>query len=107
MHRSPRVKDVSSRRKQELTSVVLLLLMVIAQLTLSLRGHSSLRLHSLLSIVAAARSLMMPLLRVEVLQIRALMRSARFAVIGHRALARTAVTHATSVMSRVASRGYN
>jgi len=55
-------------RRGRPTSVVLLLLMVVAELSLPLGRHPSLRLHHLLRLVGAARGLV-PLGGVEILQV--------------------------------------
>jgi hypothetical protein len=61
-------------RRGRPTSVVLLLLMVVPQLSLPLSGHSPFGLHHLFRLVGAARGLV-PLGGVEVLQIRARVRT--------------------------------
>jgi hypothetical protein len=76
------------------TSVVLLLLMVVAKLSLPLGRHPSLRLHHLLCLIGAARRLV-PLAGVEVLQVR-LMAAARVAVVASLVRPRAGVlTHAS------------
>jgi hypothetical protein len=67
-------------RRGRPTSVELLLLMVVPELTLALSGHSPLCLNHLLCLVGAARGLV-TLGRVEVLQVR-LVRAARIAKVG-------------------------
>lgn len=68
-------------RRGRPTSVVLLLLMIVSKLTLPLSRHSPLGLHHLLRLVGTARGLM-PLRRVEVLQIRRWVRAAGVAEVG-------------------------
>ena len=66
-------------RRGRPTSVVLLLLMVVSELSLPLGRHPSLRLHHLLRLVGAARGLV-PLAGVKVLEV-GLMTAARLAVV--------------------------
>ena len=56
-------------RRGRPTSVILLLLMVVAQLSLALGCHSSLRLHHLFGLIRASRWYM-SLAGIEVLQVR-------------------------------------
>jgi hypothetical protein len=58
------------------TSVILLLLMIVSELTLPLSRHPPFGLHHLLRLVGAARGLM-PLRSIEILQVTARVRSAR------------------------------
>lgn len=72
-------------RRGRPTSVVLLLLMVVSQLTLPLSRHPPLRLHHLLCLVGATRGLV-SLVGVEVLEVRGRVARAtsRLAKVGNR-----------------------
>jgi hypothetical protein len=75
-------------RRGRPTSVILLLLVVIPELTLSLSSHSPLGLHHLLCLVGAARGLV-PLAGVEGLQVGRGSVSTLVAVVGCRVWSRT------------------
>jgi hypothetical protein len=83
-------------RRGRPTSVVLLLLVVVPKLSFPLGGHSPLGLHHLFRLVRAARGLM-SLRGVEVLQVRAWVRTARITKVSHRVWARTGSGRRTSV----------
>lgn len=87
-------------RRGRPTSVVLLLLMVVPQLSLPLSGHSPLGLHHLFRLVGAARGLV-ALGGVEVLQVRRGVGAAGVVKVGHRVGARAgAGGRASSVWGR-------
>ena len=77
------------------TSVVLLLLMVVAQLSLPLSCHPPLGLHHLFRLVGAARALV-SLRSVEILKVRTVMRAAVVSKFRH--LARAAVSRASTTI---------
>ena len=88
-------------RRGRPTSVVLLLLMVVPQLSLPLSGHSPLGLHHLFRLVGAARGLV-ALGGVEVLQVRRGVGAAAAGVVkvGHRVGARAGAGGRASVWRR-------
>ena len=87
-------------RRGRPTSVVLLLLMIVAKLSLPLSRHPPLGLHHLLRLVGTARALV-ALRRVEVLQVRArVTASPRVTEIGYRVVSGTAMAGYTSTIYR-------